>query len=105
MLVVPVVPLFLLAMVLQWQYEKSKSVIPSVLIHAGFNLTTVFLLALEVAYGEPQKAPAAEDSAAPAETTVEAPAENGEAVPAESGDSAPMAVPVQAVAIQWDFCG
>ncbi len=106
MLVVPVVPLFLLAMVLQWQYEKSKSVIPSVLIHAGFNLTTVFLLVLEVAYGKPQEAPAAEnDSAAPAETAVEAPAENGEAVPAEHDGSAPMAVPVQAVTVQWDFCG
>ena len=106
MLVVPVVPLFLLAMVLQWQYEKSKSVIPSVLIHAGFNLTTVFLLVLEVAYGKPQEAPAAEnDSAASAETAVEAPAENGEAVPAEHDGSAPMAVPVQAVAVQWDFCG
>lgn len=99
MLVVPVVPLFLLAMVLQWQYEKSKSVIPSVLIHAGFNLTTVFLLVLEVAYGKPQEeAPAAEnDSAAPAETAVEAPAENGEAIPAEHDGSAPMAVPVQGV--------
>lgn len=106
MLVVPVVPLFLLAMVLQWQYEKSKSVIPSVLLHAGFNLTTVFLLVLEVAYGKPQEAPAAEESAAPAETAVEAPAENGEAVvPAENDSAAPMAVPVQAVAIQWDFCG
>ena len=105
MLVVPVVPLFLLAMVLQWQYEKSKSVVPSVLIHAGFNLTTVFLLALEVAYGKPQEAPAAEDSAAPAETAVEAPAENREAVPAEKDSSAPMAVPVQAVSVSWDFCG
>ena len=50
-LVVPVVPLFILALFLQRQYEKSKSVIPSVLIHAGFNLITVFLLILEVYYG------------------------------------------------------
>jgi len=51
MLVVPVIPLFILALILQWQYERSKSVIPSMLIHAGFNLISVFLLALEVAYG------------------------------------------------------
>ena len=51
MLVVPVVPLFLLALFLQQQYEKSKSVIPSVLIHAGFNLISVFLLILQVYYG------------------------------------------------------
>ena len=51
MLVVPVIPLFLLALFLQQQYEKSKSVIPSVLIHAGFNLISVFLLILEVYYG------------------------------------------------------
>ena len=50
-LVVPVIPLFLLALFLQSQYEKSKSIIPSVLIHAGFNLITVFLLILEVYYG------------------------------------------------------
>lgn len=50
MLVVPVVPLFLLALFLQRQYEKSKSVIPSTLIHAGFNLISVFLLILEVYY-------------------------------------------------------
>lgn len=55
MLVVPVVPLFVLALFLQWQYEKSKSVIPSTLIHAGFNLISVILLALEVIYGTPQE--------------------------------------------------
>ena len=97
MLVVPVVPLFFLALFLQWQYERSKSVIPSVLIHAGFNLISVFLLALEVAYGKPQEAPATDDAAAPpAEPAVEAPAENGEAVPAERDGSAPAAVPVAA---------
>ena len=47
----PVVPLFILALFLQWQYEKSKSIIPSMLIHAGFNLISVFLLILEVYYG------------------------------------------------------
>lgn len=51
MLVIPVVPLFILALFLQRQYEKSKSVIPSLLIHAGFNLISVFLLILEVYYG------------------------------------------------------
>ena len=51
MLVVPVVPLFILALFLQWQYEKSKSVIPSTLIHMGFNLISVLLLALQVIYG------------------------------------------------------
>ena len=50
-LVVPVVPLFLLALFLQQQYEKSKSVIPSTLIHMGFNLISVFLLILQVYYG------------------------------------------------------
>ena len=55
MLVIPVVPLFILALFLQWQYEKSKSVIPSMLIHAGFNLISVILLALEVIYGTPQE--------------------------------------------------
>ena len=50
-LVVPVIPLFLLALFLQWEYEKSKSVIPSTLIHMGFNLISVFLLALQVYYG------------------------------------------------------
>lgn len=54
-LVIPVVPLFVLALFLQWQYEKSKSVIPSTLIHAGFNLISVILLALEVIYGTPQE--------------------------------------------------
>ena len=51
MLVVPVVPLFILALFLQWQYEKSKSVIPSTLIHMGFNLISVLLLTLQVVYG------------------------------------------------------
>lgn len=50
-LVVPVIPLFLLALFLQRQYEKSKSVIPSTLIHMGFNLISVILLALQVHYG------------------------------------------------------
>ena len=49
--VVPVIPLFLLALFLQQQYEKSKSVIPSTLIHMGFNLISVFLLILQVYYG------------------------------------------------------
>ena len=51
MLVVPVIPLFLLALFFQQQYEKSKSVIPSTLMHMGFNLITVFLLILQVYYG------------------------------------------------------
>ncbi len=51
MLVVPVIPLFILALFLQWQYEKSKSVIPSTLMHMGFNLISVFLLILQVHYG------------------------------------------------------
>ena len=50
-LVVPLIPLFILAMFLQQQYEKSKSVIPSTLIHMGFNLISVFLLILQVYYG------------------------------------------------------
>ena len=50
-LVVPVVPLFILALFLQRQYEKSKSVIPSTLIHMGFNLIAVLLLILQVYYG------------------------------------------------------
>ena len=50
-LVIPVIPLFILALFLQRQYEKSKSIIPSALIHAGFNLISVFLLVLEVYYG------------------------------------------------------
>ena len=45
-----IIPLFLLALFLQRQYEKSKSIIPSTLIHAGFNLISVFLLILEVYY-------------------------------------------------------
>ena len=51
MLMVPVIPLFLLALFFQQQYEKSKSVIPSTLMHMGFNLITVFLLVLQVYYG------------------------------------------------------
>lgn len=50
-LVVPVIPLFILALFLQRQYEKSKSIIPSTLIHMGFNLISVFLLVLQVYYG------------------------------------------------------
>ena len=50
-LVVPMIPLFILAMFLQQQYEKSKSIIPSTLIHMGFNLISVFLLVLQVYYG------------------------------------------------------
>lgn len=49
--VVPVIPLFLLALFFQQQYEKSKSVIPSTLLHMGFNLISVFLLVLQVYYG------------------------------------------------------
>jgi membrane protease YdiL (CAAX protease family) len=48
--VVPVIPLFLLALFFQQQYEKSKSVIPSTLLHMGFNLISVFLLFLQVHY-------------------------------------------------------
>lgn len=104
MLVVPVVPLFILAIFLQWQYEKSKSVIPSMLIHAGFNLISVLLLALEVFVAPPpeqrepldvakaqpvvEEAPAAESSAPVDQPAAEAPA-------AES--SAPAVLPVQAV--------
>ena len=50
-LVVPVIPLFILALFFQQQYEKSKSIIPSMLLHMGFNLITVFLLVLQVYYG------------------------------------------------------
>lgn len=49
--VIPVVPLFVLALFLQREYEKSHSIVPSVLIHAAFNLVSVLLLALQVAYG------------------------------------------------------
>ena len=49
--VVPVIPLFVLALFLQREYEHSHSVIPSILIHGAFNLVTVILLALEVYYG------------------------------------------------------
>ena len=51
MFVIPVIPLFILALFLQRQYEKSKSIIPSVMIHAGFNLISVLLLTLQVYYG------------------------------------------------------
>ena len=50
-LLVPMIPLFILAMFLQRQYEKSKSIIPSTLIHMGFNLIAVLLLILQVYYG------------------------------------------------------
>jgi len=49
--VIPVVPLFILALFLQREYEHSRSIIPSVLMHAGFNLISVILLALQVYYG------------------------------------------------------
>ena len=49
--VIPVVPLFILALFLQREYEHSRSVIPSALMHAGFNLISVILLALQVYYG------------------------------------------------------
>ena len=51
MFVMPVVPLFVLALFLQREYEHSRSVIPSILMHAGFNLISVILLALQVYYG------------------------------------------------------
>ncbi len=50
-LVVPVIPLFILALFFQSQYEKSKSIIPSALLHMGFNMITVFVLILQVYYG------------------------------------------------------
>lgn len=102
MLVIPVVPLFILALFLQWQYERSKSVIPSVLLHAGFNLINVILLAFEVFCAPPQKTP--ETTSGPAApSAVEAPADvSGPAAPstdaAPSGEApAPAAVPVEAV--------
>ena len=95
MLVVPVIPLFILSMFFQWQYEKSKSIIPSMLMHAGFNLISVILMALQVAYGKPEEAPA--DPSVSGETTVEAPAELPAETPAETpaakDGSAPVAVP------------
>ena len=92
MFVVPVIPLFLLALFLQREYEKSKSVIPSTLIHMGFNLISVFLLALQVLY-PPKEAPA--DPSAPADQpAVEAPAD----------PSVPADQPVQAVLV-WDYNG
>ena len=51
MFVVPVVPLFVLALFLQREYEHSCSVIPSILMHSAFNLVSVILLTLEVYYG------------------------------------------------------
>ena len=96
MLVVPVIPLFLLALFLQWQYERSKSVIPSAIIHMGFNLISVILLALQVIYAKPEEAPVASDSSAPAAPAVEAPA-------AEDGSSQADS-PVQAV-LSWDYNG
>ena len=95
MLVVPVIPLFILAMFFQWQYEKSKSIVPSVLMHAGFNLISVILVALQVAYGKPEEAPS--NSSGSTEPAVEAPAEAATEAPADApaakGDSAPAAVP------------
>ena len=91
-LVVPVVPLFLLALFLQREYEKSKSVIPSTLMHMGFNLISVILLALQVIY-PPKEAPA-EPSAPAEQPAVEAPAE----------PSVPADQPVQAVLV-WDYNG
>ena len=88
MLVVPVIPLFLLALIMQWQYEKSKSVIPSMLIHAGINLISVILLALQVIYAPQQEPPAADEGSASAVQSVETPA-------AEDG-SAPAALPAEA---------
>ena len=92
MLVVPVIPLFILAMFFQWQYEKSKSIIPSVLMHAGFNLISVILVALQVAYGKPEEAPAADPSGS-SEPVVEAPAETPAEAPATEDASAPEVVP------------
>ena len=93
MFVVPVIPLFLLALFFQQQYEKSKSVIPSILMHMGFNLISVFLLALQVIYGEPKEAPSAPSVPAD-QPAAEAPAE-----PSVSADQ-----PVQAVLV-WDYNG
>ena len=98
MLVVPVIPLFLLALILQWQYERSKSIIPSMLIHAGFNLISVLLLALQVIYAPPEEAPA-EPSAPVDQPAAEAPVE----APAEPF-AVPAGQPVQAV-LAWDFYG
>ena len=103
MLVLPVIPLFILAMFFQWQYEKSKSIVPSMLMHAGFNLISVILVALQVAYGKPEEAPAnPSDSGEPAikmsdkltvEPTVEAPAETSVETPAEAPAEAPVEAP------------
>jgi len=99
MLVVPVVPLFVLALFLQWQYERSKSVIPTMLMHAGFNLISVILLAFEVFCGPPPKVPAADDGAAApaAQPAAEAPANAetpAEEAPAADGGPAPVQVGV-----------
>ena len=104
MLVLPVIPLFILAMFFQWQYEKSKSIVPSMLMHAGFNLISVILVALQVAYGKPEEAPAADpfDSGEPAikmsdkltmEPTAETPAETSVETPAEAPAEAPVEAP------------
>ena len=92
MLVVPVIPLFILAMFFQWQYERSKSIIPSMLMHAGFNLISVILVALQLAYAKPEEKPTADPSGS-AEPVVEAPAETPAEAPAAKDDSAPAAVP------------
>jgi hypothetical protein len=94
MLVVPVIPLFILAMFMQWQYEKSKSIIPSMLIHAGFNLISAFLLALQVIYFMPQEEQA-EQSGPGDQPAAEAPAE-----PSDPSDPS-----VQAVVFPWDYNG
>ena len=96
MLVVPVIPLFLLALFLQWQYERSKSVIPSTIIHMGFNLISVILLALQVHYAKPEEVPAAGDGSATAAPAVEAPAADDGSAQADS--------PVQAV-LSRDYNG
>ena len=84
--------MFLLALFFQQQYEKSKSVIPSTLMHMGFNLISVFLLALQVIY-PPQEAPA-EPSVPADQPAAEAPAE-----PSSTAEQ-----PVQAVLV-WDYNG
>lgn len=96
MLVVPVIPLFILAMFFQWQYERSKSIIPSMLMHAGFNLISVILVALQLAYAKPEEKPAADPSGS-AEPVVEAPAETPAEAPAAEDSSAPAAVPATEV--------
>ena len=104
-LVVPVVPLFVLALFLQWQYERSKSVIPSTLIHAGFNLINVILLAFQV-FCAPHPKTDADDAVPPAPPAVEAPSDaasdaaapqSSDAAPpsSDAASDAPSAVPVE----------